>query len=647
MPTQSLVRLLYACTAIALLVAAAIFAIHYRNQPLIDLYSFRQTQTALTSYWFIRDGWKLAYETPVGGAPWSIPFEFPIYQTIAAVLSSALKLDLDPVGRLLSFAFLVLCVIPARQLQRRLELSTETFWIFCCLLFSAPIYVYWGRTFMIETMALFFTLASLPYFVDLLHGVRMKRAVGLFCGWTALSLLQKVTTGLPVVAILGIVWLIHLWRADPRLAGLFTRKNLIVGLIAFAIPVALAFAWTEYSSALRAQNPVGAYLTNSKLTQWNWGTWEQRLSERFWVEVLWKRVLQCNIAGVIGVLTIVASLAIGKPGGRRSLIVTCLLLGLLPFLTFTNLYIIHDYYPTACVIFLLAAIAVALGRWTNGGILPRAAAIALLAVFIGNGIHEFKARYWPAATYRNRVAYLPELALGYALKENTSPDAAVLVYGYDWSSQIAYFSQRRSLTNPFWPGPLREVWSNPERYMGGKPLGAIAVCQSSRASLSPHQVEERFLTGDYYGGISANCTILVKKNGSGNSIKEGTPLPAKDDCKAHINSFSGFPAEKVDESSHIVTVDASISGLTPSQESEPVFIALIHGGEIVRTARAIRVATFSKEPAPPRFSGMIDTRGLSGTDDVAILRSDSSAGLAQCTPDKDMRVPHGDPRAGK
>src|SRR5690242_6357999 len=50
------------------------------NQPIADLHQFRQTQTAITAYWMAKGGPWLAYETPVLGYPWSIPFEFPVYQ---------------------------------------------------------------------------------------------------------------------------------------------------------------------------------------------------------------------------------------------------------------------------------------------------------------------------------------------------------------------------------------------------------------------------------------------------------------------------------------------------------------------------------------------------------------------------------------
>ena len=56
------------------------------NQPIADLHQFRQTQTAITAYWIWRGGPWLAYETPVLGYPWSIPYEFPIFQYLLAAL---------------------------------------------------------------------------------------------------------------------------------------------------------------------------------------------------------------------------------------------------------------------------------------------------------------------------------------------------------------------------------------------------------------------------------------------------------------------------------------------------------------------------------------------------------------------------------
>ena len=137
-------------------------AFRYIRQPLIDDYAFRQTQTALTSYWMLKEGLVLAYQTPVAGFPWSIPFEFPIYQTLVAAITALTDFDLDAVGRFVSYIFLVACGWPAFATTRRLELPKSVPLVFCALLWTSPLYVYWGRSFMIETAALFFSFACIP-----------------------------------------------------------------------------------------------------------------------------------------------------------------------------------------------------------------------------------------------------------------------------------------------------------------------------------------------------------------------------------------------------------------------------------------------------------------------------------------------------
>jgi hypothetical protein len=168
---RMLSRIAYPLLAGLALVFLAHEAIVYAWQPLVDVHAFRQTQTALTAYWMQKEGFALAYQTPVAGFPWAIPFEFPIYQVIVALLSSFTGLDLSATGRLVSFFFLVACAWPVFGMSRRLDWPRPVPWIICALLWTSPFHVYWGRTFMIETTALFFALASLMYAIDVFNTV--------------------------------------------------------------------------------------------------------------------------------------------------------------------------------------------------------------------------------------------------------------------------------------------------------------------------------------------------------------------------------------------------------------------------------------------------------------------------------------------
>ena len=76
-----------------LLLHAAYFLWIGLDHPALDFYAFRQTQTALSAYWLWHDGFRLAYETPVLGAPWAIPYEFPLYQWLVALLPHLRRAD--------------------------------------------------------------------------------------------------------------------------------------------------------------------------------------------------------------------------------------------------------------------------------------------------------------------------------------------------------------------------------------------------------------------------------------------------------------------------------------------------------------------------------------------------------------------------
>ena len=200
-----------------LVVTAILLACQYwlgtLNQPLIDDHEFRQTQTALTSL-FIEPSLNgiLNYETPVLGAPWSIPFEFPLFQLLAAQLEDISGLSLSASGRLLSVLFGLGCIWPATNLMHRHGLGYLAMGIFTILYLTSSIYLYWNRSFLIESAALFFTLASLDCYsqlrnrhedVNMYNGIK----VSAFAIILSLALLVKVTTALPAMALMTGDWI--------------------------------------------------------------------------------------------------------------------------------------------------------------------------------------------------------------------------------------------------------------------------------------------------------------------------------------------------------------------------------------------------------------------------------------------------------
>lgn len=61
--------------------------------------------------------------------------------------------------------------------------------------------------------------------------------------------------------------------------------------------------------------------------------------------------------------------------------------------------------------------------------------------FLFSMYHAYFTRYYSIQKFNN-VAYLPLVS---AIKYFTKPDDILLICGFDWSSEIPYYSQRRAL----------------------------------------------------------------------------------------------------------------------------------------------------------------------------------------------------------
>ncbi|GMU46718.1 MAG: hypothetical protein AMXMBFR26_15000 [Porticoccaceae bacterium] len=475
---QRLAGIVLPALALACFAYALYIALCYAEQPPLDQHRFRQTQTALTAYWLARDGFSLAYQTPVAGPPWSIPFEFPLYQYLVALTSQASGMSLDACGRLVSFLFLVLCLAPARSITRNLGLSSNTFPIFTALLMSSPLYLYWGRTFMIETAALFFAIVGIKYFIDLLQGRRTGVSAALFVLFISFGILQKATTGLPVLAVLGFVYLgvlIREWRAG---GNVFPVRKTALALLLFGIPLLIGSAWTLYTDQVKLHNSLGASLTSGALTTWNWGTLDQRLSGTLYGEVIWNRMLLRNLAGVLGVAALAAAFAVQTKQSARWVILVSMLLGLLPLFLFTNLHIVHTYYQVGSLLFLIYAVAVALGHVLYGQWLRAPVVGGLIVALIGSNYYWFTQEQLPVVEFEFNELNSRDYAIGKFLRTQVPEDRYFVAFGNEWSATFAYLAQRKSFTVPSFYSDYDNIARHPEKFIDEDKLGAVVACPS-------------------------------------------------------------------------------------------------------------------------------------------------------------------------
>ncbi len=498
--------------AIGAFLFAGYVALRYIHQPLVDIHSFRQTQTALTSLWILREGWSFAYQTPVAGFPWAIPFEFPLYQAIVAAMTALTGFDLEAMGRLVSLTFLLGCAWPAFVISARLALPKSVPWVFCALLWTSPLSVYWGRTFMIETTATFFTLACIPYAIDVIRRVGGWRSATLFGIFAVTAVLQKATTAGPVLLFFCMATVFIYWRQS----GLtyVTLKRLVTPLVVLGIPLLVGLAWARYTDVIKLQNSFGRQLTSAALNAWNFGTLSQKLDWNTWRLVVWERSVSGNAGGVVGLLLLALPWVAGREHRRFAwLALAALGLFLLPILIFTNLHVVHDYYQVACVVFLIAALSIIVGGWLPGFLGRQWSAPVVTLVLMGLNVAVFNSSYGlVAARSLDQIGGQSAKAykIGRYLEEQTPANSGLVIFGQDWSSELAFHAQRKSITVPPWFTEYQNLWKHPEKFLGPLPVGAIVVCPSPGGFPGPADVNERITAEPGWRLVRMDdCQILL------------------------------------------------------------------------------------------------------------------------------------------
>src|SRR5258708_6805915 len=166
------------------------------NNGINDFYGFRQSETALTAYWLDREPHGLAYITPVLGYPWSVPFEYPVYQWIVVLLMKV-GVPLVVGGRIVSFAAFVGCLVPLKVMARDFNVPNRAFLFVAVVYLACPFYIFLSRTSMTVTPALLFSLCWLAGFV----GFGRSPSVTLWLATVAFGILAALTKSITFLSI--------------------------------------------------------------------------------------------------------------------------------------------------------------------------------------------------------------------------------------------------------------------------------------------------------------------------------------------------------------------------------------------------------------------------------------------------------------
>lgn len=449
--------------------------------PLLEAHGFRQTQTAISAYWMADGDW-LAYPTPVLGAPWTIPFELPVFQLLVLGVANVLPLNLDQAGRLVSWLFLLATVWPLR-VALRLALPDARLpdsrlpELGATLMLLSPLLVFWSRSFMIETCAVFFGVAFVALALKCWEKPSALAVAGLLVAGL-LAALVKITTffGFGFAAALLLAWRgVETWRGQ----GL--QRALLLSLPA-AASVALALlatvAWLRFGDAFKEQAVWGAALRSEGLNTWNFGTWQQKTDPAFWRGIVFGRA-SSEILGTAWLLPLLLALVAVAGRGLRWFAAGALLCYLVPMAVFTNLHQVHNYYQTANALFLVLVAACAVdAAWRRWGTPAGIGALALVVLAMLFGFRRDVAPLLDPTAIAWRTPTLASYA-----RANTAPDEVILALGLEWSSEVPYYATRRAMLLVDWTPveSIRRMNADPRSYLGAYRLGMVIVCANELA----------------------------------------------------------------------------------------------------------------------------------------------------------------------
>lgn len=432
------------------------------SHTILDQHGFRQTQTAISAYWLLRGGPWLAYETPVLGPPWSIPFEFPLYQWMVAAVVGATAMPLDQAGRLVSVVSFYAALPAAYRLLGCFGVRRDHRLLLLGLWLVSPEYLFWSRTFMIESTALCVGL----WYAAAVAGACERRSgwmLALTTGCGVLGMTVKMTTMPPLFLLAAMVVARQWFRGSLRMRSLGA-----IGACGFAAPVVAGALWSQWTDGQRAMNPVAAtFLLASQLTTWSFGSPGIRSSGEFWSVMLWRTVPDavghwCCLA--VGA----AVLCWTRRRWREAL--ACAALFLSAPMVFANLHFVHNYYPYANALFAVGFVGFAALSLVEGGGWGRAAGVALL---LGAAVAQVGAY---AGGYLVAQRMNVQVPIAEAVRRMTEPSDVVLIYGADWTSVLPYYAERRALMDradrPFTDPVMRAALTNlrPDR------VGAAVLC---------------------------------------------------------------------------------------------------------------------------------------------------------------------------
>jgi 4-amino-4-deoxy-L-arabinose transferase-like glycosyltransferase len=211
--------------------------------PLVDAHRWRQVDTASVARTFHEERFNIFYpQVNWGGRNAYVEMEFPLLPAISAVLYKVFGPH-EYIGRVVTMAFSTAMIAALYGLGRELYGATGGL-AAAFLLAVSPAAVFFGRTFMPDSMMLFFWVSGVFAFVRYCR-TGSRHALWLGAAAATLACLAKIPAVMMFAPIAGAAWHWKRWTA--------LRDGAL--LVALAVPLAVTAAW--YWHAFRLYNETG------------------------------------------------------------------------------------------------------------------------------------------------------------------------------------------------------------------------------------------------------------------------------------------------------------------------------------------------------------------------------------------------------
>jgi hypothetical protein len=402
-------------------------------------HEFRQSQTALTSYYIDQDNnFSLLYETPLLGKPWvALLLEVPFYEWSVVGLSRLSGWEHVVAARVISATCFYGLLAGVWLLLGSLGVARMRRLLFLSLVLATPVYIFYSRAFLMDSMALMAAVWWLYAFVRVMRDRDWRWLVLAVVAGTLSALIKGAVYAVWLVpgAAYGAWVLWGEWRAKlgwKRLAG-----TIAWGLGTVVVALGLLEMWLAYTDPIKAAHASAWIFTSKNVSLGNWGL----LSPTALLSGdVWRALLHCWEQAIMDRWLLGAVLV----GGLFLKRVRWAVLGIggmffaaqfmMPYA-----FAYQDYYYYICAVFAVVACGFVVSglldtkAWWGGW--------ALVAVLVGAQVHAYFGDYFQ----QQKIVHHGGYPMTDVIRDMTPKNSVIVVAGADWAAMTPLYAQRRAL----------------------------------------------------------------------------------------------------------------------------------------------------------------------------------------------------------